>query len=441
MSVDYWSLTFDADGAVAGPPDAAQLIAAIIAAGTANLFVMSHGWGNTTADAKHLYDTMFPLIQADPGCPAEARFLGIFWPSIWFPEPPKADQPAVAAAVAAGAPGAADAAVTGAAIAASVGPSLPKGAASALTKMGALVDTGLAQVTAGTGTPAAHTAALTTFHELLGQVFGGHGVATEDDGESALLKSADPQADYQTLAQTMGSAPAAGDTEGLVDIFATVWNGAKDAMRVGSYFEMKARAGDVGQKGLGPFLEQLHATSGEIAVHLVGHSFGARLVSFALAGITSAQVSPVGSLTLVQGAFSHWAFTQLADNPFTEPGALCGFPDRVHGPLVATFTESDWAVGNWYPKASFLAQQSSQGATPEGQWDGMGKDGFREVNPSGDLTLPLSSAPALRAGTFYRADANTVIRDTSQSSFAGAHSDILHPEVAALIVAAATAGK
>ena len=440
MSADYWSLTFDANGNILNQ-DAAALVSEIVASATSNLFVLSHGWGNTQQDATNLYDTMFPLVRADPGCPADARFLGIFWPSIWFPDPPPADQAAVATAVAAGAPGAADAAVTGAAIAASVAPSMPTDAAKALKQMGALIDTGLAQVAAGTGTAAAHTEALGKFHALLGTVFRDPGVAMEDGGESPLLTSVDPKTAYQQLAQTMGSAPSAGDVEGLGDIFGKVWNGAKDALRIGSYFQMKARAGDVGQKGLGPFLEQLLAASPNIRVHLVGHSFGARLVSFALAGTSSADASPIASLTLVQGAFSHWAFTQRADNPFAEAGALSTFADRVHGPLVATWTLADWAVGNWYPKASFLSQQDAQGEEASGRWDGMGKDGFRGVTPSGDLTLPLALPPTLAAGTFYRADANTVICDTSQSSFAGAHSDILHPEVAALIVAAATAAR
>ena len=52
----------------------------------------------------------------------------------------------------------------------------------------------------------------------------------------------------------------------------------------------------------------------------------------------------------------------------------------------------------------------------------------------------VQTLPVAVASTNHRADANAVIRDTSQSSFAGAHSDIRHPEVAELIVAAATAG-
>ena len=80
-----------------------------------------------------------------------------------------------------------------------------------------------------------------------------------------------------------------------------------------SYTVMKARAGDIGRGGLGPLLVGLHRRSPAVRVHLIGHSFGARLVSFALAGIGSPAESPVASLLLVQGAFSHWSFAHAQD--------------------------------------------------------------------------------------------------------------------------------
>jgi len=444
MSGDYWSLTFEADGTVqdlrtaAGAvTDAAAFIADLRGSGATDLFVMSHGWGNSEQDAEHLYDHMFPLIKADPACPAGARFLGVFWPSLWFPDPPPAAQAEVATAVAAGQPGKADAAVTGQAIADSLSPSMD-GATGDLKQMGELIDKGLAGAQNGTMTQQEQSAALDDFHSRFQQVFGGAQVATEDSGEGALMTSPDAKKNYQKLSETMGSVPDGGDAQDLGGIFGKVWNGAKDALRIGSYFQMKARAGDVGQKGLGPFLEQLHAAP--IRVHLIGHSFGARLVSFALAGISSGDKSPVASLTLVQGAFSHWAFTQAGDNPFGSAGALCDYIDRVNGPLAATFTSADWAVGNWYPKASFLSHQDVEGDEPAGQWDGMGKDGFQAVQPSAELTLPLAGPPpTLNRGSFYRADANAVINNTSLSAFAGAHSDIIKPEVAGLIAAMASA--
>ena len=58
-------------------------------------------------------------------------------------------------------------------------------------------------------------------------------------------------------------------------------------IRILSYTIMKARAGTVGSVGLGPLLVAMKKDAPGVRVHLIGHSFGARLVSFALAGIAS----------------------------------------------------------------------------------------------------------------------------------------------------------
>jgi hypothetical protein len=44
-------------------------------------------------------------------------------------------------------------------------------------------------------------------------------------------------------------------------------------------------------------------------MHLVGHSFGGRLVAAAVAGTDDASVLKVASMSLLQGAFSHYAFS------------------------------------------------------------------------------------------------------------------------------------
>lgn len=431
----YWPLRFDA-AATVDDKEVSTLIDKIRASGTKDLFLMSHGWGQSSDDAARLYNDMFPLIRAAPGTPSGARFIGVSWPSIWFPDPAPQDRTSVAEAVAAGAPGQADAALTGTTITAALSRSMPD-AAPALQQMGEIIDHGLAAVADGTSDPEAQGQAVNEFHSLFTSVFRASVDGTEDGGESALITSTEPLRDYQTLAKMMGSEPPTGDTQGIGDIFGKVWNGAKDALRIGSYYQMKARAGDIGRRALGPFLTRLNTDCPKVRVHLIGHSFGARLVSFALAGIPTAEASPVASLTLVQGAFSHWAFTEAADNPFGEPGALCRFADRVHGPLVATYTKSDWAIATWYPKASFLAGQDAQGKGPAGRWAGMGFDGFQNVQPSGDVALPLTTDATLHPGHFYRVDSTKIIKDTSKDPFAGAHSDIAHPEVASLIVAAA----
>ena len=93
-----------------------------------------------------------------------------------------------------------------------------------------------------------------------------------------------------------------------------MWNGAKEVLRVATYWQMKQRAGVVGRDGLGPLIDQLNARSPGTRIHLIGHSFGARLVSYALSGMHAASTgtpSPVKSLLLLQGAFSHLSLIHI----------------------------------------------------------------------------------------------------------------------------------
>jgi hypothetical protein len=438
----YWELRFQADGTVApGGADVATLVAQIRDSGTQDLFVMSHGWGNSEEVADELYRGMFTLLQASPGVPASARFLGVYWPSLWFPDPPADGERDLARSrdAAPPPPGQADAVVSGKAIARSLAEGLSGSDRDDVKRMGQLVDAGLEGVAKGES-QAVQQKRLEEFHALLGKVFATPPSAegsTEDAGETALFAADDPREAYGKLSVVMGSAPAESDVQGLGDFFGKVWNGAKDALRVGSYFRMKSRAGDIGRDGLGSFLVVLRNAAPGVRVHLIGHSFGARLVAFSLAGIAGPDQSPVASLTLLQGAFSHWSFSD-GSSDLGIKGALAGFQDRVAGPLCATFTSADWAVGNWYPKASFLAQQDNQDSEGPSRWGGMGADGYRGVTAR-DLALPLTGQEAFGRGEFHRIDANFVINDTSAGPFAGAHSDIQKPEVAALIIGAARA--
>ena len=67
---------------------------------------------------------------------------------------------------------------------------------------------------------------------------------------------------------------------GLRDRLRGIRNGMKQTFRQVTYWQMKNRAGVVGQRGLGPLIGQLHELAPQVRVHLVGHSFGARLVSY-----------------------------------------------------------------------------------------------------------------------------------------------------------------
>jgi hypothetical protein len=442
-----WDLNFDEKGRLTSPTSQVFLNE-VATEGVADLFVISHGWGTSEGSARGLYGEMFPLIRdAASGAASIGKlgFAGIYWPSLWFPDTP-ATPPRPAGSTQAGDGGVEDesagtAALSGAEIAESLRPGFEDPAQQqTIMEIGRLIDEGTAAV--GSGEPdAVKEQRLQQLHGLLQSLEPPAPPGEfEDLGETALLRTDDPRKAYQAVAEVFGSAPPGAATQALGDWFANAINGAKDAVRVFSYRVMKARAGEIGRVGLGPLLAALHGRSPAVRVHLIGHSFGARLVSFALSGIATPADSPVASLLLVQGAFSHWSFAHAQDNPFRRPGALQTFADRVHGPLVATFSVHDWAVGRWYPKASFLARQD-QSARTAGRWDGMGADGYQAVRPAADRSMPKEGGMDYQftPGTFYRVDAAKVIYDVDGQPFAGAHSDIRKKPVAQLAVAAAAA--
>ena len=71
----------------------------------------------------------------------------------------------------------------------------------------------------------------------------------------------------------------------------------------------------------------------------------------------------------------------------------------------------------------------------------VGADGFQGSQPAKQLALADAGLGYdLQPGTFHSVDSARVVADVHQSSFAGAHSDIQHPQIAWLVVSAAAAG-
>jgi pimeloyl-ACP methyl ester carboxylesterase len=193
---------------------------------------------------------------------------------------------------------------------------------------------------------------------------------------------------------------------------------------------MKARAGVVGRTGLAPLLNELSDDIPAIRVHLLGHSFGARLVSYTLRELhVSEGRSAVKSLFLIQGAFSHFAFAETLPFDRTRKGDLAGMSSRVDGPLLTTFSAFDKAVGYAYPVASVLANDDAAAAEDlMYRWEGMGCDGAQAVYAAGESLGDPGCSYALPKGKWLNLDGNAVI--TQGGLPAGAHSDIIHPQIA-----------
>ena len=224
---------------------------------------------------------------------------------------------------------------------------------------------------------------------------------------------------------------------GIGDITARLWNGAKEALRQFTYWQMKQRAGTVGQHGLGPVIGDVATQAPNTHVHLVGHSFGARLVSFSLVGLPDRKPSPVHSLTLLEGAFSHFAFSPTLPQDPARAGALNGMMARVTGPLLACYSSHDMAVRLFYPVASMTANDDAAGLTDDlmFRWGGLGYDGAQAVSAT-TVTLQATGTPYdLAASQFTNIDSSAVVCRGGPPS--GAHSDIVHAELGWAMLAAA----
>src|SRR4051794_30459686 len=85
-----WEMVFDEDGKLLGF-DRETFFRQLKDSGVEDLFVFSHGWNNDAKEARGLYDDMFPLVaSACRGVETLGRvgFVGVLWPSVWFPETP-----------------------------------------------------------------------------------------------------------------------------------------------------------------------------------------------------------------------------------------------------------------------------------------------------------------------------------------------------------------
>jgi dienelactone hydrolase len=180
-------------------------------------------------------------------------------------------------------------------------------------------------------------------------------------------------------------------------------------------YEMKARAGEVGVRGLAPLL----ATLAGPKIHLVGHSFGGRLVT---AAANARPTGSVATLTLLQAAFSHHGFAADRDG---RPGAFRGVLDErvVTGPILVTHTANDLAVGVAYAIASRIAGQTvSALGDASSPYGGLGRNGAQR-------TAEAVTAELLPVGGSYRWRPG-VPHNLLADRFVRGHTDVCGPQIA-----------
>jgi hypothetical protein len=243
----------------------------------------------------------------------------------------------------------------------------------------------------------------------------------------------DPEDVYQAARQE--------DTEtasfGLLD---TVLGTVLAPLRTLSFYLMKDRARIFGESGAHSLLLAIRKAKPGVRIHLMGHSFGCVVMSAATAGPAGSAAQPglVYSLVLVQGALSLWSY---ADSIPVEAGTQGYFrriiaEHLVAGPIVTTQSEFDNAVGRFYPIAAGLRQQVAFGDFPKyGGVGSFGIQGLPESIASGRSLGSATEAYQFQPGKIYNLEGSGIIKQ--MWGMQGAHSDIVHPEVAHAIWAAA----
>lgn len=231
-----------------------------------------------------------------------------------------------------------------------------------------------------------------------------------------------------TVASGGGGVGMTGGATGLGDLLNGVQAAARRIANFATYYQMKARAGTVGSKGVAEMLKSLRAANPNIRIHLVGHSFGGRLVT-AAAHALPANTQSV-SMSLLQAAFSHNGLSGgFGDGDKGFFRALID-ENRISGPIIITHTKNDRAVGIAYPLASRIAGQNAAALGDQNDpYGGMGRNGAQntaETENRATMGLP-GTTYAFVPGKIHNISAD-VIED---------HSDIRRIEVAYVVLSAA----
>jgi hypothetical protein len=198
-------------------------------------------------------------------------------------------------------------------------------------------------------------------------------------------------------------------------------------LNLATYYQMKQRAGLVGERGLAPALNAAVAPGQRL--HLAGHSFGARLVTATAARLQR----PVASISLLQAAFSHYAFAENWEHGRNGSFRAVLAAGRLAGPMIVTHTRNDRAVGIAYALASRLARQVASGI-------GDARSRYGGLGSNGALRTPEANQAELRDSGHRYTFGTGRVYNLLADRYIASHSDVTGQAVANAVLAAVTAG-
>ncbi|GAB7007058.1 hypothetical protein JCM18899A_45310 [Nocardioides sp. AN3] len=423
MVAGQWEVEFTKDGRIFDEAQVDALLAGL--AGATDLLVLAHGWNNDRADATALYDGLLTSLKEvglpDSGRGSKVAVMRVLWPSKKF-----ALESLIPGGGAASASPGVDAALLAALGELKRDPDRLGGQGADPTRA-ALVDGAIALVRQLDSSAVARREYVQQIRALLSP-----DQASEDDGSRELFEL-DPATILDRFSEpvlpTAGGGGAAGLSAGgaasLGDLLSGAQAGARRLANFATYYAMKSRAGVVGSGGVSSVLGRVRVLAPSLPLHLVGHSFGGRLVTAAAATLPAREARV--SLVLLQAAFSHNGLARLFDGKHDGAFRTVLADRRVNGPVVITHTKNDEAVGIAYPLASRIARDSSAALGDQNDpYGGMGRNGAQHTPELDATESVLRKAGTGVSYTFSAGKVSNLLADAVIAD----HSDVRSTAVA-----------
>lgn len=332
VDMPTWLVRFDGSGTCVSPGTAAALVESVRGGGYSDVLFYAHGWNTDFAAAVEQYSRFLSafetVVRQHPLPTFKPIFVGITWPSVWLPSTP--------------------------------GPRMAAGGGSrdiqaesldekVLTEIADSVDgAGRADLYRLVERPTLGREEALRLAKLVspiiastpGEVDGGTGEAIDSDGILKLATSLRSGERSSVLGDDLDAIGVVGGARGGVAPAGESWDPA-DIIKLASLYQMKDRAASVGTNGVAVLLRDLLAAT-SARVHVLGHSFGAKVMLSALCAPT---VLPrkADSLLLLQPAISHLCFADAV--PGREgPGGYRAVLDLVASPILTTFSGMDFPL-------------------------------------------------------------------------------------------------
>ncbi len=440
--VDYGGFTsfdveYDKNGVLVAQGQEDELISYLRANVVTDLFVMSHGWNNDIPEARALYTNFFPMLRDVQKLPNRSfAVMAVFWPSKKFDEP-------------ANIPGGA-AALGSVSIEQAINNQLDrlKEAFVGDEAANAKIEHARAQIPMLELSQSAqndYVFALSSLAPTLASEFdygldqavtqigqtSGHNILQRLSVPLSVIQESSPQG----AGQAAGTSTMSGAAAGLFpNIFSGIKGAALAVANIFTYWTMKERAGLVGRTGVIQTVRKARKNSKGLAIriHFIGHSFGARLVSAAANSLPPADpAEAITTLTLLQGAFSHFGFAQNYAHGLDGVFRSDVNAGKITNEILITHSVHDWAVGLMYPIASRIMNQIGAAIGDRNDpFGGIGRNGAQKTPEAVEDTL-------LGVGAKYSSlSGNEKIRNLNGDAIITGHSDICKPEIGYVILTA-----